>query len=84
MDEVLKMIDELPESSVYGPEFDKLFAQLSAQTTVLKLLEIEIEDYHGKLRALRDMIDSITKFRVSTLIAYIRTIPALAQWGDFV
>lgn len=84
MDEVLKMIDELPESSVYGPEFDKLFEQLSAPTTVLKLLEIEIEDYQGKLRALRDMIDSITKFRVSTLIAYIRTIPALAQWGDFV
>lgn len=84
MEEVINTLHELPQASVYGEAFDRLFDQLKEPKTVAKLMEVDIADYAIQIRSLRDLIDAISRFRTSHVIEGIRAVPAIVKWEAFI
>lgn len=84
MDEVIKMLNDIPNSSVYGNDMDELYLKLKDADTVHKLLTVDIDNYTDLINSLRDKMNSVSKFKTNDLIRVFRGVPSIAQWGEFI
>lgn len=84
MKDLFAAIEEIPNSSMYGPDVDAMLDLFSGKTTVGELLALNIEDYQSKITLLRNKLDEGGGCSITHTIQALRKIPAVVEWGGFI
>ena len=84
MSSLVEVLEDIPDSSVFGCDADATFSKLKGVDSIHKLIAIDIPAADVLLRNINATILSLGKRRPGVLLNAVMQIPAVAVQEDFI